>query len=139
MVEDNEQYAYFSVHDGFDPAEVTARVGVPPSESWRRGDVCSRTQRERKFSRWCLHSRLPRDQELEEHIRDVLAQLDANPEAFRAVSLEFGGCMQLVGYFHRDYPGLHFEPDITEGLARYGLAVDFDFYWLYSDRREDTW
>jgi hypothetical protein len=54
------------------------------------------------------------------------------------VSLEFGGCMQLVGYIHRDYPGLHFERDITEGLARYALTVDFDFYGLYSHRREDT-
>jgi hypothetical protein len=46
MVEDNQQYAYFSVSGGFDPTEVTARVGVLPSESWRRGDICPRTQRE---------------------------------------------------------------------------------------------
>jgi len=92
----------------------------------------------RKFSRWSLHSRLDRGQELEAQIRDVLAQLDANPEAFAAVSEEFGGVMQLVGYFLRDYPGLYFERDITMGLARYSLAVDFDFYWWYSHRREDT-
>jgi hypothetical protein len=71
---------------------------------------------------------------LEAHIRDVLAQLDAKPESFAAVSQEFGGVMQLVAYFHQDYPGLHFEQDITVGLARYALAVDFDFYWLYSHR-----
>jgi hypothetical protein len=138
MVEDNQQYAYFSVHGDFDPAELSARVGVQPTEYWRRGDICPRTQFERKFSRWCLHSRLSRDRELEAHIRDVLAQLDGNCDELRRVSLEFGGCMQLVGYFHRDYPGLHFERDITEGLARYSLAVDFDFYGLYSHRREDT-
>jgi hypothetical protein len=138
MVEENKQYAYFSVSDGFDPAEITARVGVRPTESWRRGDICPRRQMERKFSRWSLHSRLPHEQELEAHIRDVLAQLDANPVEFRAVSLEFGGCMQLVGYFYSDYPGLYFDRVMTEGLARYGLAVDFDFYGLYSHRREDT-
>ena len=44
----------------------------------------------------------------------------------------------MVGYFHREYPGLHFERAVTEGLARYSLAVDFDFYGLYSHRREDT-
>lgn len=138
MVDENRQYAYFTVCGDFDPAEVTARVGVPPTESWRRGDTCLRTQRERRFSRWSLDSRLPHDQELEAHIRDVLAQLEANPEAFRAVSLELGGCMQLVGYFYRDYPGLHFDREISEGLGRFGLAVDFDFYGLYSHRREDT-
>jgi hypothetical protein len=138
MVEDNQQYAYFSVSDGFDPAEITKRVGVRPTESWRRGDICPRRQMERKFSRWSLHSRLGRDQELEAHIRDVLVQLDANPTAFHAVSQEFGGVMQLVGYFYREYPGLCFERTITERLGWYSLAVDFDFYWLYSNRREDT-
>ena len=81
---------------------------------------------------------LGRDQELEAHIADVLAQLDANPEAFAAVSREFSGRMVLVGYFYRHYPGLYFERSLTEGLARYGLAVDFDFYGLYSHHREDT-
>ena len=138
MVEDNQQYAYFAVYDGFDPAEITARVGVPPTECWRRGDICPRRQPERRFSRWSLYSRLGRNRELEAHVADVLAQLDTNPEAFAAVSRQFGGVMQLVGYFHREYPGLHFERAITEGLARYSLAVDFDFYGLYSHRREDT-
>jgi hypothetical protein len=138
MVEDNQQYAYFTVTDGFDPAEVTARFGSPPTECWQRGDICPRTHRERKFSPWSLHSRLDRSQELEAHIRDVLAQLEANGEAFAAVSREFGGVMQLVAYFHREYPGMHFDRSITEGLARYSLAVDCDYYWLYSHRRDDT-
>ena len=36
------------------------------------------------------------------------------------------------------YPGLYFDRSMTEGLARYALSVDFDFYYLYSDGREDT-
>jgi hypothetical protein len=138
MVNDNQQYAYFTVVDGFDPAEITVRVGIPPTECWRRGDICPRRQMERKFSRWSLHSRLGREHDLEAHVADVLAQLDAHAEAFAAVSREFGGVMQLVGHFYREYPGLHFGPQLVEGLARYGLSVDFDFYGLYSHRREDT-
>ncbi len=138
MVKDNEQYAYFAVAGDLDPDEVTARTGVPPTERWRRGDVCPRTYRERTSGRWSLHSRLGRDQELEAHIRDVLAQLNASPDAFQAVSREFGGWVQLVAYLHQNYPGLHFGQDITEGLAQYSLSVDFDFYWLYSSRREAT-
>jgi hypothetical protein len=85
-----------------------------------------------------LYSRLDRSQGLEAHVREVLAQLDTNAEAFVTVAQEYGGWMQLVAYLHREYPGLHFERGITEGLARYSLAVDFDFYWLYSERREST-
>jgi hypothetical protein len=138
MVKDNQQYAYFALEGDFDPADITAWVGIEPAECWRRGDICDRTRRERQASRWSLYSRLDRGQELEAHIRDVLAQLDARSEAFAEVSRDLGGWMQLVAYLHLDYPGLHFERDITEGLARYSLAVDFDFYWLYSDRREGT-
>jgi hypothetical protein len=48
--------------------------------------------------------------------------------------------MQLVGYFNEQYPGLHFEPDIIAGLAKYSLSVDFDFYFHYleSDGPEDA-
>lgn len=138
MVEDNQQYAYFALEGDFDPAEITARVAVQPTECWRRGDICDRTCRERQASRWSLYSRLDRGRELESHIRDVLAQLGASVEEFAAVSREWGGWMPLVAYLHRDYPGLHLDGDITDGLARYSLAVDFDFYWLYSGRREST-
>jgi hypothetical protein len=138
MVDDNQQYAYFALKGDFDPVDITAKVGVQPTECWRRGDICDRTRRERSSSRWNLYSRLDRCQELEAHIRDVLAQIDARAESFAAVSRECGGWLQLVAYLHRDYPGLHFDRDITEGLARYALAVDFDFYWLCSGRRENT-
>jgi hypothetical protein len=33
---DNEQYVYFTVANGFDPAEITARVGVQPTKFWHR-------------------------------------------------------------------------------------------------------
>ncbi len=73
-----------------------------------------------------------------DHVRDVLSQLDAKPEAFQEASRAHRGCMQLVGYFWLNYPGLTLDRATTEGLARYGLEVDFDFYGLYSHRREDT-
>jgi hypothetical protein len=138
MTEDNEQYAYFTITDSFDPAEVTRRVGVEATDSWRRGDLNPRNRMERRFSRWSLYSRLEKTAELEDHIRDVLAQLDENTEAFQSISMERGGCMQLVGYWKVEYPGLRFDRDIVEGLAKYKLSVDFDFYYLYSDGREDT-
>ena len=138
MVENNEQLAYFSVSGDFDPAMITARVGVQPTECWRRGDTCPRRLYERKFSRWSLYSRLGRNQELVAHVADVLTQLDANPEAFGEVSRECGGVMQLVSYLFCNYPGLFIERGITERLHAVSLAIVFDFYLLYSNRREDT-
>jgi hypothetical protein len=138
VLKDNEQYAYFVVYGDFDPAEVTRRVGRSPTNSWRRGDLCPKTQRERSSSAWSIYSRLAHDEELEAHVRDVLQQLDAFSEAIRQISQEFDAQLQLVAYWHRNYPGLYFTRDISQGLARYSLSVDFDFYYLYSFRREAT-
>ncbi len=82
MSQPNEQYAYFAVTGSFDPEEITRRTGISPGDSWRTGDLHPRTRLERKFSRWSLHSRLPRSQPLEAHIKDVLARLDQNPGVF---------------------------------------------------------
>ena len=46
--------------------------------------------------------------------------------------------MQMVAYFNVQFPGRGFEQGIVEGLAKYMLSVDFVFYYVYSDRREDT-
>jgi hypothetical protein len=138
MTEPNEQYAYFSITGDFDPPEISRTVGVAPTESWRKGDVNPRTQLERKFSRWSLHSRLAKTSELEAHIADVLEQLAGNRNEFRNLSLKYDGVMQLVGYFKTNYPGLHLDRAQVESLAEYALSVDFDFYYLYSDGREDS-
>jgi uncharacterized protein DUF4279 len=87
-----------------------------------------RTQTPLKCSRWDLHSRLDRSARLEAHVSDVLAQLDANANSFKQLSIEFGGVMELVGYFYDGYPGLHFERDVVMRLAQYSLSVDCDFY-----------
>lgn len=106
--------------------------------SWREGDLHPQTRLERKFSRWSLYSRLPQTQPLEAHVADVLSQMDSNSTAFIEVVKDFGGWIQLVGYFFEQYPGLHFDSSLVRGLARYGIGVDFDFYYMWSDAREDT-
>ena len=136
--ETNRQYAYFALYGDFEPQDITLLVGTPPSESWAKGVLHPRRRHERKQSHWSLRSRLPETDELEQHIHDVLAQMEMNVEAFQSISTRFGGCMQLVGYFHDCYPGLRFEQKLIEGLARFRLAMDFDFYALWSDARDAT-
>jgi hypothetical protein len=138
MTEPNEQYAYFTISGDFDPVDISKRLGVMPTEAWVKGDINPRTQLERKFSRWSLYSRLERSRELEAHIADVIEQMGAKRSDFVALSFQYGGQMQLVAYFKTSYPGLHLERRLVESLAEFALSVDFDFYYLYSDCREDS-
>jgi hypothetical protein len=138
MSQPNESYAYFAVSGEFDPALITSRTGVSPTDSWRKGDLHPRTRRERKFDRWELQSRLARTEPLELHIADVLAQLEQSPLEFARLAKDHNGLMQLVGYFHEEYPGLGFDAALVACLAKFNLSMDFDFYALWSDARDDT-
>lgn len=131
MTDQNESYAYFTITGDFDPSDITEKVGTQPTESWKKGDLHGKRQIEYRFSRWSLRSRLPETNCLEEHIADVLEQISVNKERFKEVSVQYNGCMQLVGIFNVDYPGLHFEHKMTERLAEFCLSVDFDFYHLW--------
>jgi len=138
MTRDNELYAYFTIVGEFNPKNISARLGVDPTASWAKGDLHPLRGSERKFSRWSLYSRLERVCPFEEHIRDVIEQLRSNADGFRSVSQEFGGIMEVVGYFHSHYPGLNLQKGDIATLAEFNLSVDFDYYYIYSDRREDT-
>jgi len=119
-------YAYFHVRGSFAPDDVTRRVDVTPTKTAMEGDVAAR--RESHVSRWELHSRLGPSASLEEHVKDVLDQLDANKAAFGELSRELAGTMQLVGYFRDVNPGVHFDLEIVGRIAEYGLCIDCDFY-----------
>jgi hypothetical protein len=138
MTKANKCYAYFYVAGSFDPAEITERVGVNPTRSSLEGSAIERTQIVRKTSRWELRSRLETTATLEEHILDVLAQLDRNRNAFKQLSAELGGVMELVGYFYAYYPGLTLERDLIGLLAEYSLSMDCDFYYLSEEEGDST-
>ena len=109
MQKPDSWYAYFHVTGSFDPDDVTRRVGVLPTETKREGDAIGTTSKKRPCSLWALHSRVNPSAPLDEHVRDVLDQLDSNKAMFEKLSREFGGTMQLVGYFRDVNPGVHFD------------------------------
>lgn len=121
-------YAYFHVRGSFDPDEITRSLRITPSETGREGDPLPNTSVTRKTSIWGLRSRVEPTDPLDAHVKDVLDQLDANKDAFTKLSHDFGGTMQLVGYFREIEPGVHFDAEIVERIAAYSLAIDCDFY-----------
>ena len=136
--ERNQYYAYFTVVGDFDPAQITASIGVEPSEAWQKGDRNERTHMERKFSRWSLYSRLSRSESLEKQIEDVVIQLQPLAINVRSVLEQHDGGIQVVGYFHDAYPGMHLESQLLLDVGSLKLSLDFDFYYIYSDKREDS-
>lgn len=137
-MEQNEHLAYFSFVGGFAPVDISERVGMEPTRSWKKGDINPRTKLERTHSRWIVDSRLSKQRSLEAHVDDVLEQLRPRAEAIRSERMQTDGGLQLVGYFHVDYPGFGLSDRVTEDMAAMKLGFDCDFYYLYSSEREDS-
>lgn len=117
------------------PEEVSAALGLSPSKSWRAGDPHDAHRipgKKRDESFWRIESRIARDArvELEDHVKDVLAQLEPCFAAAASLSKKHRGLIELVGYFHEDYPGLGFEASTLQRMAALGVEVDCDFYCL---------
>ncbi len=73
-----------------------------------------------------MRSRLQSSGDVDQHVRDVLDQLDANRLVFEELSRELGGIIVIVG-FSRDYaPAISLEQDTIGRLARYGLRLDME-------------
>ena len=138
MSESNTYRAYFTLVGEFDPGEITAHLKLQPTRSWKKGDINPTTQRERNHSRWCLDSRIDEAVALEEHVSDVLDQLRPHISAISELRATVDGGMQLVAYFHTDYPGFSLDDSAIFELAQLRLGIDCDFYFLYSHKREDS-
>jgi Domain of unknown function (DUF4279) len=138
MTRPNEYRAYFTLVGEFDPTDISRRLGLEPTSSWKKGDLNPRTQFERKHSRWNLDSRLERSSSLEEQVADVVEQLKPYSAAIVDLRETVDGGVQLVGHFFTNYPGFGLDDGTLSELAQLHLGIDCDFYYLYSDKREDS-
>jgi len=138
MTEPNIYRAYFTLVGDFDPADITLRLGIEPTRSWKKGDINPNTQYERNHSRWSLNSRLEQTASLESHVSDVLEQLRPHASSVEQIRDEVEGGLQLVAYFYSVYPGFSLEAPVLFELGKLKLGIDCDFYYLYSDKREDS-
>jgi hypothetical protein len=136
---DNEQYAYFCIEDfPFAPEEMTKKLGLEPTTTWRKGDVHPKSRFEIKHNRWMLYTRLAKEKYLEDHVKDVLHQLEPCAESLIPLTAEFSAKLQLVGYFYQSYPGFQLDREDTRRIGAYNLILDCDFYYLYDHEREGT-
>lgn len=75
---------------------------------------------------------------LEKHLDDVLEQCAPVSTRIAAVREQHRGHIEMVGYFYRLYPGIVMKANQIKGMADRNLGIGFDFYYMYSDRREDS-
>ena len=136
-MEKNQAYAYLRLVDFPGTVqEMTQRIGLQPTEAWHAGDPAPSPHPPHKFSAWHLRSRLPKSDEIEQHIIDVLDQIRGREAVLREIARDCRVTMECVGYFHEYYPGFALDADTVRRLGDCGASIDLDFYQFFTDKNE---
>lgn len=137
--EDDEEpseksFVFFVVREfGGDPADVSSVVGLPPSRSWRKGDLYGASGTVHTHDRWELRSPAPESALPEEKLDTLVSALEAVAPGVRAAAERFKAGIGCVVYTQRANPGFHVSADCLRRVAALHLSLDFDVYLMSSE------
>lgn len=127
----DEVNAYYVLHGHFDPDEITALVGIQPTDTWHIGEVTSsRSGRRTDVARWKLQPRVASPVELEDRISAVLIALEPAFDRFCELGQRYEATIQCVVYAHGAQAGQHFEREHIRQAGLLNAAIDLDLYAL---------
>ena len=124
-------YATLRIYpESLDPSEVTARLGIEPSDWQRRGESRRPGSRPAKLHGWFLTTEGAMDScDVRKHLDWLLARVGPRADAIRA--LQEDGCRMDVSCFWVSRSG-HGGPSVLPAqmreLARLNLELWFDVY-----------
>ena len=137
-------YVYFALKgDDFDPAEVTARLGVAPTHTWRTGNPTRYGDRRWQCSGWKLETPKGADPlDLDKSVTAIVAQLEDRTAAIVAVKAQFGlaSVLEIVLYVDVNEdaftPALGHDLRTIDFLYHTRTTTDVDIY-RYDSGNED--
>lgn len=132
MTEKYETYAYFWISGAFATSEITAVIGISPTETREQGEPMKyRPGKIREESVWKVHSPLPRDEIfMDAHISALLGVLEPKRDVRKTLQSKYETGINCVGYYTDANPGFHMSTELIQKLADWNVPVDFDLYCL---------
>ena len=126
--------AFRFVGDAVKPGQITRLLGIEPSEAHEKGaPVAAHPERKHPTGLWMLKSSLSPDQQLQEHLGELLAILLPKDREVRAVVQTgiaatfycalFATCPDYDGYFA-------LRPDMLRAIAELGAELEVHVYCL---------
>lgn len=134
----NEIYAYFRLSGvDFDPDEITAKVGIKPTETCKTGDLVIRPKGRpvtRKLSIWKVKSKLdPLGQldpteVLDLHVESVFEQLEPGWESLVKICPDYDALICGVIYAYTEMPAISLTKENIKKISELNAGIDIDVY-----------
>ena len=139
-----DSYAWFDfTGEGLEPAEITARLGIEPTEAWKKGDKHRNGFHYRRFSRWYWAS--TRGQEpiwIDKLVDEVIDKFQDKVDVINDIKQRFKleSTLQIILYIdtNQNYstPALGHDLRTIDFLYRTQSTTDVDIY-RYNSRGEE--
>ena len=126
--------------DELSPAIITEQLGIPPSESWRKGDavpISHRTtfepRKTRMFGRWALSPNCSPYDDFEAQLESLLSMLAPVAPILRTLAVQYNGEIKVAYSSGESNFGFHLSAELINRLQTLAVAVDFDIYPVVDD------
>jgi len=128
----NNAHVSLAVFDfGDNLSVVTDVIGISPTEGWIKGDAMpNHPTAKRNHSRWVLASPLPKTESVENHVLALVLVLEQRREELGELVRRYSCEIQCALYCEGATAGVQLSPELIGRVARLGLGIDFDLYYI---------
>ncbi|WP_324680293.1 DUF4279 domain-containing protein [Hymenobacter sp. GOD-10R] len=137
----SSSYVYFAFRGDFNPIELTVRLGIEPTTTWKRGE--GRYPSQRKSACWQLETARGKEPVLiDKLVAEVIAKLEDKAELILQLKQEFrlDSVLEIVLFVDMNEeaspPALGHDVRTINFLARTQTRTDVDLY-RYDSRADE--
>jgi hypothetical protein len=119
--------------DDLVPEAVSGLLGMPPSSSFRKGELkasISGKELRRKTSGWFRDATVRETEDINSQIAEILDALSQDPTVWTQLRERFQLDLHAGIFFSSDYPGFTLEQRSVELMASRGLLLHISLYIL---------
>lgn len=120
----------FELKGDFNPQEITQKIGLEPSETWKKGDK-GKYKGIRQYDFWCLDTGYINSVSIDEISKGIYNLLKLHREKIAKLISDCGitSVFQIVAKIDGDNtPSIFFSEDIVKLASEFNSYFDIDLY-----------
>lgn len=110
------------------PEEVTGRLGIQPTETWKEGEPIARTIRRHTENGWLVASGIDSSADLRVHIERLLELIRPAKNLISTLA-PCEAEINITIHANEYSPECHFQKEWLREICELGAEIDIDFYY----------
>ncbi len=117
--------------NNLDPENITKRLAIQPSDSWKKGTYISKSGRKYKkdYGQWILESNVRENATFELRIKNIIEQIEPHKRAMKNILREYKADLKIVVTPHDEVAvwGHSFNSELINFFTELGIDITFAF------------